>query len=75
MPILTEERNKLSTCTQAIKAIEYETKNKPSTLIERMTKQGPNPRKYIKIFEYLSCTPFLKTNGRIDEITVKLIYQ
>jgi len=38
-----------SASTQVSKVSVYETKNKPSTLIERIMKRGQNPKKYMRI--------------------------
>jgi hypothetical protein len=46
---------------------EYATKKRPSTLIESITKQGPNPRKYIKILECLVCPSIRLQKGKAED--------
>ena len=67
------DRRAFSTCTQATSTAEYERKNSPSTLMDRMTKHGPKPRKYMRILVYFVCmhASVLKANGRTEEMTGK----
>ena len=57
-----------STSTHTTNSAEYERKNSPSTLMESITKQAENARKYERIFEYgFRClTGYKKGNSEAD---------
>jgi len=60
-----------STSTHTTNSAEYERKNSPSTLMESITKQAENARKYERIFEYgLRCLTG-RTNGNSEADAVK----
>jgi len=60
-----------SISTHTTNSAEYETKNNPSTLIESITKQAENARKYERIFECgVRCLTGY-TNGNSEADTVK----
>jgi hypothetical protein len=50
---------------------EYERKNSPSTLMESITKQAENARKYERIFEYGLWCLIGYTNGNSEAHTVE----
>ena len=60
-----------SISTHTTSNAEYETKNSPSMLIESITKQAENARKYERIFEYGSRRLVGYTNGNSEADTVE----
>ena len=66
-----EGRMATSTSTHTTNSAEYETKNNPSTLIESITKQGENARKYERIFGCGVWCLTGYTNGNSEADTVE----
>ena len=60
-----------STSTHTTNSAEYERKNNPSTLMESITKQAENARKYERIFECGVWCLAGYTNGSSEADTVK----
>ena len=60
-----------SISTHTTSNAEYETKNSPSMLMESITKQTENARKYERIFEYGFLCLVGYTNGNSDADTVE----
>ena len=66
-----EGRMATSTSTHTTNSAEYERKNSPSTLMESITKQAENARKYERIFEYGCWCLTGNANGNSEADTVK----
>ena len=60
-----------STSTHTTNSAEYERKNNPSTLMESITKQAENARKYERIFKCGERCLAGYTNGNSEADTVK----